>query len=158
MSDFPETPTDGSTPPSAPTPPSYSQATPPHMESPHASASSTGPALASDLDERNWAMIGHLSALIGMVVPFGSVIAPLVVWQLKKDTMPFAGEQAREALNFNITAGIAALVSMALMVVVIGFLLLPIVVLVWLVFTIIAALAASRGENYRYPLTLRLVN
>lgn len=152
MSDFPETPADGSVPPSTPPPPpSYSQP-PPHAQPNNAQAP------ASELDERNWAMIGHLSSLVGLVIPFGSVIAPLVVWQLKKDTMPFASEQAREALNFNITVAIAALVSSVLIVVLIGFLLLGVVVVAWLILTIIGGLAASRGENYRYPFTLRLVN
>lgn len=156
MSDFPETPADGSVPPSTPQPPSYSQP-PPHAQ-PNNAQPNNAQAPASELDERNWAMIGHLSSLVGLVIPFGSVIAPLVVWQLKKDTMPFASEQAREALNFNITVAIAALVSSVLIVVLIGFLLLGVVVVAWLILTIIGGLAASRGENYRYPFALRLVN
>ena len=72
--------------------------------------------------------------------------------------MPFAAEQAKEALNFNITAAIAAIVASISMIVLIGFLLLPVVVLAWLVLTIMGAMAANRGENYRYPFTLRLVN
>ena len=130
-----------------PTPPPYSQPTPP-------SAAAT----ASEADIRNWAMLGHLSSFAGLIVPFGNVLGPLVVWQIKKDTMPFAAEQAKEALNFNITAALAAIVASISMIVLIGFLLLPIVVLAWLVLTIMGAMAANRGENYRYPFTLRLVN
>ncbi|TBR07998.1 MAG: DUF4870 domain-containing protein [Lysobacter sp.] len=103
-------------------------------------------------------MAGHLSALVGLVVPLGNVIGPLVVWQMKKDTMPFAADQAKEALNFNITAALAALVAAILMVVLIGFLLMPIIVLAWLILTIMAGIAASKGENYRYPFALRLIN
>ena len=130
-----------------PTPPPYSQPTPP----PAAAA-------ASEADIRNWAMLVHLSSFAGLIVPFGNVLGPLVVWQIKKDTMPFAAEQAKEALNFNITAAIAAIVASISMIVLIGFLLLPVVVLAWLVLTIMGAMAANRGENYRYPFTLRLVN
>ncbi|TXI48714.1 MAG: DUF4870 domain-containing protein [Lysobacter sp.] len=104
-------------------------------------------------------MIGHLSAFAGFTgIPFANVIAPLIIWQIKKDTMPFAAEQAKEALNFNITVSIAGIISAVLIFVVIGFVLLPIVMIVWIVFTIIAGIAASKGENYRYPFALRLVS
>lgn len=149
MSDFPETPADGAVPPSAPPP--YSQ---PH----DAAGNTTSAPPVSEADERNWAMIGHLSALLGAVIPTANMLAPLVVWQLKKDTMPFAAEQARESLNFNITAAIAAVVCIVLKFVLIGFLLFPIVAVAWLVLTIIGGLAASRGEHYRYPFALRFVN
>jgi uncharacterized protein len=110
-------------------------------------------------DEKNMAMIGHLSALVGFTgIPFANIIAPLIVWQLKKDTMPFAAAQAKEALNFNITVAIAGIVAGLLMFVLIGFVLFPILVIAWLVFTVIAGIAASKGENYRYPFTLRLVS
>lgn len=109
-------------------------------------------------DEKNMAMLGHLSALSGFIIPFANIVAPLVVWQLKKDTMPFAAEQAKEALNFNITVGIAAVISTILIFVVVGIFLLGILTIAWLVFTIIAGIAASKGENYRYPFALRLVS
>ncbi|MBX9403834.1 DUF4870 domain-containing protein [Lysobacter sp. BMK333-48F3] len=103
-------------------------------------------------------MLAHLSTLVGLIVPFGSVLGPLVVWLIKKDTMPFAAEQGKEALNFNITVLIAFIVSAILTIVLIGFLLMLVVGLAWLVLTILAALSANKGEAYRYPMTLRLVN
>ncbi|WP_255595397.1 DUF4870 domain-containing protein [Lysobacter sp. BMK333-48F3] len=109
-------------------------------------------------DEKTWGMLAHLSTLVGLIVPFGSVLGPLVVWLIKKDTMPFAAEQGKEALNFNITVLIAFIVSAILTIVLIGFLLMLVVGLAWLVLTILAALSANKGEAYRYPMTLRLVN
>ncbi|ALN65368.1 MULTISPECIES: DUF4870 domain-containing protein [Lysobacter] len=109
-------------------------------------------------DEKTWGMLAHLSTLVGLIIPFGSVLGPLVVWLIKKDTMPFAAEQGKEALNFNITVLIAFIVSAILTIVLIGFLLMLAVGLAWLVLTIMAALAANKGESYRYPMTLRLVN
>ncbi len=108
-------------------------------------------------DEKTMAMIGHLSALSGVIIPFANIVAPLVIWQIKKDTMPFAAEQAKEALNFNITLTIAAIIAGVLIVVLIGLILLPIIGVAWIVFTIIAGISASKGENYRYPFALRLV-
>jgi len=116
------------------------------MDSPDASA------------DRTWGMLCHLSAFAAFVLPsFGQIIGPLVVWLIKKDSMPVVADQGKEALNFNITMTLAAIVSGALMLVLIGFVLLPLVFVAWLVLTIIAAVAANRGERYRYPFCLRLI-
>ena len=58
-------------------------------------------------EEKQWGMFAHLSALLGLVIPLGNVIGPLVIWLVKKDTMPFVDNQAKEALNFQITVIIA---------------------------------------------------
>ncbi|MDQ6646589.1 MAG: DUF4870 domain-containing protein, partial [Pseudomonadota bacterium] len=75
-------------------------------------------------EERQWAMFAHLSALIGLVIPLGDILGPLVIWLIKKDTIPRVDDQGKEALNFNITVAIAALVGWILMFVLIGFLVL----------------------------------
>jgi uncharacterized protein len=126
--------------------------------SPSGSPPPVSPSGALSSDEKNMAMLGHLSALSGIIIPFGNIVAPLVIWQVKKADMPFAAEQAKEALNFNITLSIAGIVAAVLMLVLIGFLLLPIIGIAWLVLTILAGINASKGENYRYPFTLRLVS
>ena len=113
---------------------------------------------APSAEERQWAMFAHLSALFGLVIPLGSIIGPLVIWLIKKDTMPFVNDQGKEALNFNITVAIAAIVCWILVFVLIGFLLLPAVLIAWLVFVIIATIKSNEGTTYRYPFTLRLVN
>ena len=115
------------------------------------------PSGAPSADDRQWGMFAHLSALSGVVIPFGNIIGPLVVWQVKKDTLPFAADQGKEALNFNITIAIAAIICGLLTLVLIGFLLLPLVGLAWLIFTIIGAMKANNGEAYRYPFALRLI-
>lgn len=92
-----------------------------------------------------------------MIVPFGTILGPLVVWLMKKDTMPFVADQGKEALNFNITVLIAMIVGGILTLVLIGVLVMIVVGIAWLVLSIIAALAANKGESYRYPFTLRLV-
>lgn len=109
-------------------------------------------------DEKTMAMLGHLSALSGFVIPFGNIVGPLLVWQLKKDTMPFAAEQAKEALNFNITITIAGIVAAISIFILIGFLLAPLVFIAWVAFAIIAGINANKGQNYRYPFILRLVS
>ncbi|MGW8127779.1 MAG: DUF4870 domain-containing protein [Stenotrophomonas sp.] len=108
-------------------------------------------------EEKQWGMFAHLASLAGIVIPLGNLLGPLIVWLVKKDTMPFVADQGKEALNFNITVFIAAFVSGILTLVLIGFLLLIVVGIAWLVLTILAALAANKGEAYRYPFTLRLI-
>ena len=109
-------------------------------------------------EEKTWGMLAHLTSLSGLIIPFGSLLGPLVVWLVKKDTMPFVADQGKEALNFNITVAIAAIVSGVLTLVLIGFLLLAVVAVGWLVLTILATIEANKGVAYRYPFTLRLIN
>ena len=108
-------------------------------------------------EDKQWGLFAHLSSLSGLIIPFGNIIGPLIIWQVKKDTLPFAADQGKEALNFNITIAIAAIICGLLTLVLIGFLLLPLVGLAWLIFTIIGAMKANNGEAYRYPFALRLI-
>lgn len=109
-------------------------------------------------DEQNWAMICHLSALCGFVVPFGNVLGPLVVWLIKKESMPLVDQHGKEALNFQITVGLALLVCFLLFLVVIGVFLVFIVAIGALIMTIIAAVKVSNGElDYKYPFAIRLI-
>ena len=120
-------------------------------------------------EQRQWAMFAHLSALVGAILTgawgggWGCFIGPLIIWLMKKETMPFVDDQAKEALNFNITVAIVAVVLVLLTVMTLGIglvIAIPVGIVVgiaWLVFTIIAAIKANEGVRYRYPFTLRLV-
>jgi uncharacterized protein len=108
-------------------------------------------------DERTWGMLAHLSAFSGFLVPLGSVIGPLVVWLIKRDQSAFVADQGKEALNFNISVLLAAIVCGVLVLIFIGILLGVALFIFWLTMTIIAGIKASEGVRYRYPVTLRLV-
>jgi uncharacterized Tic20 family protein len=108
-------------------------------------------------EQKTWGMLAHLASFAGLIIPLGNILGPLVVWLVKKDTMPFVDDQGKEALNFNITVFIAVLVSGLLTLILIGFLMLLVVGLGWLVLTIMAAMKANEGVGYRYPFTLRLI-
>ena len=110
-------------------------------------------------------MLCHLSALAGFIVPFGNLLGPLLVWQIKKHEIPSTNIHGKAALNFQITVTLAALVGAVVAVILsffcVGFLLIPIVILIGLaglVFAIIAGIKANNGEDYKYPFSLNLVN
>jgi uncharacterized Tic20 family protein len=115
------------------------------------------PSGAPTAEEKQWAMFAHLSALLGFLIPLGSIVAPLVIWQMKKNEMPFVDDQGKEAVNFQITVFIAVVVAALLCIVLIGFLLLPIIGIGALILIIMAGLKANNGEAYRYPFALRLI-
>ncbi len=110
-------------------------------------------------DERTWGMLAHLSALLGyLVLPFGNIIAPLVIWLVKKDESQFVADQAKESLNFQISLLIYAVISGVLIFVIIGIFLLGALYILGIVMTIIGTIKANNGESYRYPLTIRLIS
>lgn len=106
---------------------------------------------SSGSDQNQLAMIAHL---LGIVIGF---IGPLIIYLTAKDK-PFAYEQSKEALNFQITVTIAWVAAAVLSVIGIGLLLYPLVWVVNIVFCIIAGMAANKGESYKYPFAIRLVN
>jgi uncharacterized protein len=108
-------------------------------------------------DERNWGMYCHLAVFAGFLIPFGNIIGPLVIWLLKKEQYAFVDFNGKAVLNFQITVLIALLVSWVLMFVLIGFLLLPAVVIATLVLTIIGLIKAANGEHYHYPFSFKFV-
>lgn len=112
------------------------------------------PTAGSNSDDRNVALITHLS---GIILGF---IVPLIVWLMHKDRSDkaYLNGQAKEALNFQITILIGYVICWILAFILIGALLLPLLWIVNLVFCILAAVAVSKGENYRYPFALRLIN
>jgi len=101
-------------------------------------------------DEKLWALLAHLSGIVGL-----GVIAPLVIWLIKKEESAFIEDQAKEALNFQLAAMITALVCSATCV------LSPLVIVIAvgaLVYAIIAAIDSNKGIAYRYPYTFRMIN
>jgi uncharacterized Tic20 family protein len=106
---------------------------------------------------RNTAVAAHPSTFAGLIVPFGSVIGPLTVWLTRRDRHPFIDQAGREALNFGITIAIYGSVLLVAALTLVGIPLLVLGVVAWVVVASLAAVKASQGQTYRYPLTLRLV-
>lgn len=143
-------PNDGEPRPSSPPPPYYGSPTPPPYGYPPSQPYGAPP--ISPADERTWALLAHLSGFL-------SIIATIVIWAVFKDRGPFIRDQATEALNFQITVTIAGFAVAIISVVTLGLgAILYLAFVVAIVFQIMGAVAANRGEAYRYPLNWRLVH
>lgn len=108
--------------------------------------------LSPSNDDKNIATVTHLGGTVFSFIP------GLIVWALKKDDSAYIADQAKEALNFQITVLIAQFVAGILALILIGFIFIGIIWLLNIVFCIIAAISTSKGETYRYPFCLRLIN
>lgn len=139
---------------------------PPQQEPPREESATGTPGISAE--QRQWAMFAHLSALVGGLLTsaaggWGTFIGPLIIWLVKRETMPFVDDQAKEALNFNITVAIVCLALLLLSIVTLGvglIVAIPLWIIVgiaWLVLTIMASIKANEGVAYRYPFALRLI-
>lgn len=117
------------------------------------------------MSENTWAMLCHFAAFAGFFVPFGNVLGPLVVWLIKKDSLPLVDRHGKAAVNFQLTVAILAVAitvgSVILSVVGIGILTGMLGALAYyaviLIFPLLAGLAANEGRDYRYPFSFDLV-
>jgi uncharacterized Tic20 family protein len=107
----------------------------------------TGPTAA---ESRNLALLAQLLGI------FTGFLGPLIVYLVNARKDAFVRHHASEALNFQITYFIAVVVSVLSMLVLVGFVLVPVVFVAGLVFEIQAAIAASRGEWWRFPVCIRV--
>lgn len=104
-------------------------------------------------DERTWALVAHLGGI------FFSFLAPLVVWLIQKEQMPFVDDQGKEALNFQLALVVASLAATILTVITcgVGSVLFMALYAADLIFSIMAAVKVNEGAAYRYPLTIRFI-
>jgi uncharacterized Tic20 family protein len=109
-------------------------------------------------DERTFGMLCHLSALAGYIFPFGNIIAPLIIWAIKKDQYPWVDQNGKEALNFQISMSIYMLISAIMIIILIGIFFLVALGIINLVFIILASVKANNGEDFSYPLAIRFFN
>jgi len=102
-------------------------------------------------DECNMAMLAHLLGI------FTGFLGALVVWLMKKDSSAFVGEEAKEALNFQITMAIGLIACWLLVFLLIGIVLIPALLIMNFIFCILGAISASKGKPYKYPFAIRLL-
>ncbi len=117
-------------------------------------------------EERQWAMLCHVSTLLlyavligGIGMPFAllSLLGPLAGWLLARRSMPFVAAQAKEALNFQILVVLGLVAATILMFVLVGFLIFWVLIALHFVMTVLAAVKVMDGVPYRYPFNWRVV-
>jgi uncharacterized Tic20 family protein len=106
---------------------------------------------------RTWEMLCHLSALAGFVIPFGNLLGPFLVWQLKKNEFPSVDAHGKESLNFQLSCLIYAVGAAVLILVIVGIPLLIAIGFFNVICVIIATIKVNNGEAWKYPLTLRML-
>lgn len=104
-------------------------------------------------ESRGWAVAAHLLPFLGL-----SFVGPLIVWLIKREDDPFVEEHSREALNFQISVLIYGIISAFLILLIIGIFMLFALAIFAFVAAVVAAVKAANGDDFRYPLTIRLVN
>lgn len=112
---------------------------------------------AADLQTRQWSAFIHLAQLGNFLLPFGGLVAVIVIWQMKKNELPGINQHAHMVLNWQISAFIYSIVGALLTLILVGFLALLVLAVCAVVFAIIGAIKANEGELWQYPLTLQIL-
>lgn len=111
-------------------------------------------------DQKTYALLMHLSLIATHFVPLALVLAPLIMWQIKKSESPYIDDQGREVVNFQLSLFLYSLAIIPLAFITFGlaaFLFYPVLYILAIVGMIKGAIAASKGEYFRYPATMRLI-
>ncbi len=109
------------------------------------------------VDANQQAMFIQLSAFAGYIIPLGSIIVPLILWQVWKDKDPYVDKMGREAVNFQLSMALYYIICLFLMFILIGIILIFFVMIFHLTFVIIGTVQTSRGVDYRYPMIIRFI-
>lgn len=108
-------------------------------------------------DAIRWSVFCHLAGFLGMIIPLGNILGPLVIWLMRRHEFALVDENGKEAINFQISATIYFFVSIALILLVVGALFVAIVSVFWVVCMIIAAVKTSQGFSYKYPFSIKFI-
>ena len=110
---------------------------------------------ANERETRTWAMFLHLSLLAGFVVPLAGLVAPIIIWQLQKNTLPGIDEHGKVVVNWLLSMIIYVFVSFLLMFIFIGIPMLIVLAVVGIIFPIIGGIKANDGQLWKYPLSIQ---
>lgn len=108
-------------------------------------------------EQKQMGMFLHLSQLLNIIIPFGGIVAPVVLWQVKKDEIPALDAHGKMVANWLISSVIYMVVSLVLSLVLVGILGIIAVAIMSVVFPIIGGIKANNGELWEYPLTIKFL-
>lgn len=110
-----------------------------------------------DKDDRKWGMLLHFSVFAGYILPLAGLIAPILIWQLKKNDSPVMDAHGKNAVNFLISMFLYGFIAVLLSFVLIGIPILFVLAVIGVVFPIMAGIKANNGEVWKYPLMLEII-
>lgn len=110
-----------------------------------------------DKKANEWSMFVHFSLFAGYVIPLAGLIVPIMLWQIKKDEWPIVDQHGKNVVNWIISMIIYFVISGILCLVLVGFILIPILIVLDIVFPIIGGIKANQGEVWKYPLTIPFI-
>jgi len=117
----------------------------------------SGRTLTENVDDRQWAMLLHLSMLLGILIPLAGYVVPILIWQFKKEEIPEIDDHGKVAVNWLISELIYGCVALVLTLVVIGLPLLIALGAIGIAFPIVGGIKANNGVVWKYPLSIRFV-
>ena len=109
------------------------------------------------MELNQFCMFMHLAQFAGLIVPFASIVLPIVMWTTNKDKSELIDQHGKHILNWIISSFIYLFVSFILIFVIIGFLAIFAVAICSIVFTVMGAIKANNGEVYKYPLSITFI-
>ncbi len=107
--------------------------------------------------DRQYAMLIHLSGFLSYLLGPLAIVVTLALWLARKDESPFINDHGREAMNYSISIWLYAAMATMLTVILVGCFILPALIVFDIIVVIMAAVAASGGRYYRYPITIRFI-
>ena len=110
-----------------------------------------------DVSARNWAVVLHLSQFAGYIIPFAGLLAPILIWQIKKNDVPGLDEHGKIIANWMISAFIYGVLCFFLTFILIGFLGFAALAVMAIVYPIIGAIKANDGVAWKYPLSIEFL-
>ncbi|MDE0960618.1 MAG: DUF4870 domain-containing protein [Planctomycetota bacterium] len=105
-----------------------------------------------------WAMYLHFSLLAGYLIPIAGFVAPLIIWQVKKDELPELDAHGKIVTNWLISSLIYGVISFFLIFMIVGIPLLAVLGILNVVFPIIGGLKANQGKCWKYPLSIQFIS
>jgi len=109
---------------------------------------------SSSLDVNLWSMYIHLSQFCGYIVPVAGLVVPIALWQMKKGESEIIDKHGKIVLNWILSEFIYGFVAGLLCLLFIGFLLVPVLIVLAVVFPIVGGIKANSGELWPYPLSI----
>jgi len=107
--------------------------------------------------ERNWAMLCHLSAFAGYFFPFGGIIGPLICWLTRKDESQWVDQNGKQSMNFQLSILLYMVLAIPLIIIIVGIPILIFLGFLEVICIIIASVKASKGEEFKYPVTIPFI-